>query len=159
MVVKMGDFNRENINSYRVPTVTRVNNVNQTPILRRQPDIKVVQRYVKDPIGIVKFEKEPVLNQTPPVRSNNPPVRNDNPTVRTETPPVRNDNPPVRTNTPPVRNDNPTVRTNTPPVTKTQGNRHIVRMQVPPTEKQKVDKYSPKVQKDVLVKKNPRTEK
>jgi hypothetical protein len=32
-------------------------------------------------------------------------------------------------------------------------------MQVPPTEKQKVDKYSPKVQKDVLVKKNPRTEK
>jgi len=173
MVVKMGDFNRENINSYRVSTVTRVNNVNQTPILRRQPDIKVVQRYVKDPIGIVKFEKEPVLNQTPPVRSNNPPVRNDNPTVRTETPParndnppvrtntppVRNDNPPVRTNTPPVRNDNPTVRTNTPSVTKTQGNRHIVRMQVPPTEKQRVDKYSPKVQKDVLVKKNPRTEK
>ena len=165
----MGDFNRENINSYRVPSVTRDNNVNQKPIQRRQPDVKTIQRYVKDPIGVVKFEREPVVTRIPPIRTNNapertitsPPVRNDNPPERTVTPPpVRNDNPPPqRTYTPPVRNDNPTVRTNTPPVTKIQGNRNIVRMRVPPTEKQKVDKYSPKVQKEVLVKKKPQTQK
>jgi hypothetical protein len=168
-VVRMGDFNKENINSYRVPSVTRDNNVNQKPIQRRQPDVKTIQRYVKDPIGVVKFEREPVVTRIPPIRTNNapertitsPPARNDNPPERTVTPPpVRNDNPPPqRTYTPPVRNDNPTVRTNTPPVTKIQGNRNIVRMRVPPTEKQKVDKYSPKVQKEVLVKKKPQTQK
>jgi hypothetical protein len=143
-VVKMGDFNRENVMSYRMPNVARVDNSNQNPIQRRQPDVKTIQRYVKEPIGVVKFEKEPVVTQIPPVRTNNAPER-------TVTTPVRNDNPPERTNITPER-------PNTPPVTKPQSNRHIVRMQVPPAEKQKVDRYSPKVQKDVLVKKNPRTQ-
>jgi|CZKP01.1.fsa_nt_gi hypothetical protein len=159
MVVRKGDFNRENVNSYRVPTVTRVEDNNLNPILRRQPDVKTIQRYVKDPIGTVKITREPLVNQTPPERIVTPPVKNENPTVRTNTPPDRIVTPPERIVPPPLRNDNPPVWTNTPMVTKTQSNRHIVRMQVPPAEKQKVDRNSPRVQKEVLVKKNPRTQK
>jgi hypothetical protein len=171
MVVKMQDFNRENISTYRENNISRViANNNQVQIERRQPDVKVVQRYVREPIPIVKIVREPVSNQTPPVkttnppvRTNNPPVVKDNPPVRNDNPPVGNDNPPVRTTTPPVRNDAPPVRTNTPPVTsrstttvRTQNDRNIIHMQVPPTEKQKVDKYSPQVQRNALIKKNPR---
>jgi hypothetical protein len=159
MMVKKSDFNKENVNSYRVPTMTRSENNNQIHIQRRQPDIKNVQRYVKNPIGVVKFEREPVVNRTPPIGTNvapertvNPPVRNENPPVRTEAPPVRNETPPARIITPPVKS-------NYSPGVRSQGNRHIVHMQVPPAEKQKVDRYSPKVQKEVLVKKNPRTQK
>jgi len=174
MVVRKGDFNRENVNNYRITAINRVDNVSQNPIQRRQPDVNTIQRYVKDPIGVVKFEKEPVVTRTTPVKNNNNvpdrtvkppegtptlPVRNDNnPPERTSTPPVRNDNPPIRTSTPPSRNDTPTLRTNTTAVAKTPGNRQIIRMQVPPKEKQKVDRYSPKVQKDVLVKKNPKNQ-
>jgi hypothetical protein len=174
-VVRMEDFNRENITSYGVPTVLRGND-NQNQIQRHQPDVKSIQSHLKEPIKIVKIEKEPIKNENPPVRTNNPTVRNDNSPVRTNTPPdkienqplrndppVRNDNPPVNTYTPPVRNDNPPVRTNTPPVinrtvsnVKPPNTRNIIHMQVPPEEKQKVDRYSPKVQKDVLIKKNPR---
>jgi hypothetical protein len=174
-VVRMEDFNRENITSYGVPTVSRGND-NQNQIQRHQPDVKSIQSHLKEPIKIVKIEKEPIKNENPPVRTNNPTVRNDNSPVRTNTPPdkienqplrndppVRNDNPPVNTYTPPVRNDNPPVRTNTPPVinrtvsnVKPPNTRNIIHMQVPPEEKQKVDRYSPKVQKDVLIKKNPR---
>jgi hypothetical protein len=155
-VVRMEDFNRENITTYRIPSVSRVENVKQNPIQRRPPDVKIVQRYVKEPINTVKFEKEPVQNQIPPVRTNTPPVRNDNPPVRNDNPPVRNDNPPVRTNTPPERTDTPPVTNRNTTTTKPQNNRNIIHMQVPPTEKQKVDKYRPKVEKDVLIKKNPR---
>jgi len=173
IVVKMGDFNRENITSYRVRNINSYENNNQTPIQRRQPDVKTIQRYTKTPIDVVKFQKEPVVNQYPPGKTNPPPVRNEKSPDLTNTPPTRNDNPPDRTYTPPVRNENPPVRTENPPVrivtppvtsgnppvVRSQGNRHIVRMQVPPAEKQKVDRYSPKVQKEVLVKKNPRTQK
>jgi hypothetical protein len=168
-VVRMEDFNRENINSYEVPSVSR-GNYNQNQIQRRQPDLKIVQSHLKDPIKIVRIEKEPIRND-PPVRTNVTPVRTTTPTVikdnspnRTD-PPVRNDNPPVKTYTPPSRNDNPPVKTNTipertnvPPVTnvKTPNNRNIIHMQVPPEEKQKVDRYRPKVEKDVLIKKNQR---
>lgn len=133
MVVRMEDFNKENITVYRVRNVSRINNINQTQIIRRPPDVKVVQRYVKDPITIVKIQREPVQNQLPPVRTTNPPVRTDNP--------------PVRTNTPPVN------RTTTAP--KPPANRNIIHMQVPPTERQKIDKYRPTVEKKVLIKKTP----
>jgi hypothetical protein len=189
MVVRMEDFNRENITSYGVPTVSRVNNVNQNQIQRRQPDVKIVQSHLKEPIKIVQINKEPIRNETPPVRTIAPPVRNDNTPVRTinppvntdnvplrSDPPVRNDNSPVRTITPPVvnnnvplrtdpqgRNDIPPVRTNAPPVVnkntttvRSPNNRNIIHMQVPPEEKQKVDRYQPKVVKDVLIKKSPR---
>jgi hypothetical protein len=166
----MEDFNRENITSYGLPSVSRVNNVNQNQIQRRQPDVKIVQSHLKEPIKTVKIDKEPIRNETPPVRTNTPPVRNDNPPVRTITPPVNNDNPPVRTSVPPVQNNIPPVRTNTPPVrndtppvinknqtnVRPPNNRNIIHMQVPPEEKQKVDRYRPKVEKDVLIKKNPR---
>jgi hypothetical protein len=183
MVVRTENFNRENITTYRVPNVTRVSNTNQVQIERRQPDLKYVQRYVKDPVRVVRIDKEPLRNETPPVRTNTPPVRNENPNVKITLPPVRDENPPVRTNTPPVRNENPNVkitlppvrdekppvRTNTPPVrnetppvtnrntpnNRQQINRPIIHMQVPPEEKQKVDRYSPKVAKDVLIKRNP----
>lgn len=189
-VVRMEDFNRDNIISYEVPAVSRVNNVNQNQIQRRQPDVKIVQRHLKEPIKIIKINKEPTGIETPPVRNRNPQVGNETPPVRTSNPPVRNDNAPVRTNTPPVNNDNvplrtdPTitketppvrtintpvrnantpVRTNTPPGinrnTKTvsvPNNRNIIHMQVPPEERQKVDRYRPKVVKDILIKKNPR---
>jgi hypothetical protein len=161
MVVGKGDFNRENINKYRVPSVNRYDNVNQ--IQRRQPDVKTIQRYVKDPIGVVKFEREPVVTKTPPVKTINTPERN--------VIPLKNDNPPVRTETPPVRpetprNDNPQQRTTTPPVTQRDikttiptNTRNIVHLQVPPTEKLKVNKYRPIVEKEVLVKKTPKTQK
>ncbi|MDR3667012.1 MAG: hypothetical protein P4L35_09230 [Ignavibacteriaceae bacterium] len=164
MVVRMEDFNRENIISYNVPTVSRSNN-NQNQIQRRQPDLKIVQSHIKEPIKIVKIDKEPTRIETPPVRNSNPqvvtpPVKNDNPTYRPD--PPRNDNPPVKTNTP-VQIDNPPVRTNTPPVinrnttnVRTPNTRNIIHMQVPQEEKQKVDRYQPKVVKDVLIKKNPR---
>jgi hypothetical protein len=158
MVVKIGDFNRENINSYRERNVTRVENVNQTPIQRRQPDVKTVQRYVKEPIGVVKFEREPVVTNNPPLRTNTPKERTTTPPERTTPPPDRTP-PPERTYTPPEKTTTPPVisRNTTPP--KQQKGRQIVRMQVPPTEKQKVDKYRPKVEKEVLIKKNPKTQK
>ena len=145
MVVKMGDFNRENITSYRERNVTRVENVNQTPIQRRQPDVKTVQRYVKDPIGVVKFEREPVVTNNPPLRTKTPPER-------TTPPPERTYTPPEKTTTPPV------ISRNTPPPNQ-QKSRQIVHMQVPPNEKQKVDKYRPKVEKEVLKKKVKQPEK
>ena len=169
MVVRMEDFNKENITSYGIPSASRVNNINQNQIQRRQPDVKILQSHLKEPIKIVKIDKEPVRNETPPINTNNPTVRNDNPPVRTITPPIKNDNPPLRTaplvtnGNPPVRIDNTPVRTNTPPVVNKNTtnvrpsiNRNIIHMQVPPEEKQKVDRYRPKVEKDVLIKKNPR---
>ena len=170
MVVRMEDFNRENITSYGVPTVSRVNNVNQNQIQRRQPDVKIVQSHLKEPIKIVQINKEPIRNETPPVRTITPPVRNDNTPVRTIAPPVNTDNAPLRSD-PPVRNNNSPVRTITPPVVnnnippvinkntttvRSPNNRNIIHMQVPQEEKQKVDKYQPKVVKDVLIKKSPR---
>jgi hypothetical protein len=168
MVVRIEDFNRENIISFGVRSVSRSNN-NQNQIQRRQPDLRIVQSHLKEPIKIVQISKEPIRNETPPVRTINPPVRNDNTPVRTITPPVKNDNPPLRTD-PPVRNDNPPVRTNIPPVrtntppvinknttnVRSPNTRNIIHMQVPQEEKQKVDRYQPKVVKDVLIKKNPR---
>jgi WXXGXW repeat (2 copies) len=156
MVVRQEDFNRENIISYDIPSVSRGNN-NQNLIQRRQPDIKSVQSHLKDPIKIVKIDKEPSRIETPPVRTNTLPVKNDNPPLRTD-PQVRNDNPPVKTYSPTVKNNDSPVRTNTPPVAVTNrpNSRPIVHMQVPQEEKQKVDRYSPKVVKNVLIKKNPR---
>ena len=182
-VVKMRDFNREDITSYRVPSVTRDGNLNQTQIQRRQPDVKTIQRYVKDPIGVVKFEREPVVTQSPPVRTNLPPERNA-PPDRNPRPPDRNASPEVnapperinpphdRTPLPPERINPPQDRTNNPPERintpqgsnrnnisfQPPGNRRLIRLQVPPAEKQKVDKYRPKVEKDKLIKKKPRTQ-
>ncbi|MDR3667267.1 MAG: hypothetical protein P4L35_10535 [Ignavibacteriaceae bacterium] len=134
MLVSKGDFNRENINSYRIHSVSQYDNPNQ--IQRREPDVKTIQRYVKEPIPIVKFEREPVVTNNPPVRTENPPNKNDN-----STPPVTRGN---NNSTPPVTRGN----NNTKP-------RTIVHMQIPPAERQKVNKYRPKVEKDVLKKKNP----
>jgi hypothetical protein len=161
MVVRMEDFNRENITSYGVPSVSR-DNVYQNQIQRHSPDVKIVQNHMKEPIKIVRINKEPVRNETLPVRTKNPPVGNDNSPVRTITPPVKNDNPSVRNNNPPlrtdppVRNDNPSVINKNATNVKLPDNRNIIHMQVPQEEKQKVDKYRPKVEKDVLIKKNPR---
>jgi hypothetical protein len=150
MVVKMQDFNRENISTYRENKIIRATgNVNQLQIERRQPDVKVVQRYVKEQIPIVKITREPIKNQAPPIRTTNPPVR-------TSTPPVANDNHPVRTTPPPVRNDNPPVTNRSTTTVRPQNNRNIIHMQVPPAEKQKVDRYSPQVQRNALIKKSPR---
>jgi hypothetical protein len=170
MVVRTEDFNRENINSYGVPTVSRVNTVNPNQIQRRQPELKIVQSHVREPIKIVRIDKQqqPVRTVTPPVRNDNAPIRY--PAVRNDAPPVRNDAPPVRTDNPPVRNDNQPVRTITPPVindaapvpnrntpnVRPQNNRNIIHMQVPPEEKQKVDRHQPQVVKDVLIKRVPR---
>jgi hypothetical protein len=154
MVVRMEDFNRENVTTYRLSTVTRTENVNQ--IVRRPPDVKVVQRYVKEPINVVKIEREPVRDQIPPVRTINPPVKTNTPPDRTNTPPVRNDTPPVRNDTPPVRTNNPPLTNRNTTITKPSNDRNIIHMQVPPTERQKIDKYRPKVEKEVLIKKNPR---
>jgi hypothetical protein len=160
MVVKMEDFNRENIISYGVSNTSRSNN-NQNQIQRGQPNLRIVQSHVKEPIKIVQINKEPIRNETPPVRTISSPVRNDNSPVRTTTPPVNN-NVPLRSD-PPIRVDNTPVRTNTPPVinrnttnVKPPSNRNIIHMQVPQEEKQKVDRYQPKVVKDVLIKRNPR---
>jgi hypothetical protein len=142
MVVKMKDFNREDINSYRVPYVSRENNPDR--IQRRQPNVKTIQRFVKVPISVVKFERDPVATQSPPVRTNVPPDRN--------IPPDKINPPRERTSTPqePNRGD---INSQPP------GNRRLFRIQVPPAERQKVDKYRPKVEKEVLVKKEPRKQK
>jgi hypothetical protein len=165
LVVRKGDFNRENINSYRVPSVTRSGNVSQNPIQRHQPDVMTIQRYFKDPIQVMKFEKEPVVTQIKPVRTNTSPERNV-PPERVIPPLDRTPLPPGRTNPPQERTNTLPERTNTPPgskkittTTQTPGNRPLIRMQVPTTEKQKVDKYRSKVEKEVLVKKTPRTQK
>ena len=161
-VVRMEDFNRENINTYGVPSVSRVNNVNQNQIQRRQPDVKSIQGHLREPIKIVKIDKDPIRNETPPLRTNPPvrteipPVKNENPPIRTNTPPVTNNTPPVRTTTPPIRNDAPPVINRNPTNVRPPNNRNIIHMQVPPEEKMKVDRNSPRIQKDVLIKKNPR---
>ena len=59
-----------------------------------------------------------------------------------KTPVERN---PVKTDAP------PTIKNQTAP----QNTRQIYRMQIPPQERQKVDRYQPKVEKDVLRKKAP----
>jgi hypothetical protein len=164
MVVRTEDFNKENITSYGVPNASRFNRVKQNQIQRRQPNLKFVQRHVKDPIKIVKIDKQQqIQNKTQPVRSNIPPVRNDVAPVRNISPTERNDIPPVRNITPPVRNDNTSVRTVSPPVInrnttnlRPPNNRNLIHMQVPPEEKQKVDRYSPNVRQNVLIKRNPR---
>lgn len=126
VVVRMEDFNRENVASYRMNNVPRAANIQIAQ--RRQPDIKIVQSRVKEPIQTVRFERQPV--QRNPVRTEVTP------------PPVRNDG------QPPARNPNPTR-------TSTQNDKPIYHMQIPPQERQKVDKYRPKVEKDVLRKKPP----
>jgi hypothetical protein len=157
VVVRMEDFNRENVVSYRMNNVPTGGTGQSSIIERRQPDLKIVQQRVKEPIQIVKIVREPVLrnpvrtNVTPPVERT--PVRTDvtppvdrNPGRTDVTPPVQRT--PVRNDTPPVvRNQNP------PP----QNSRPIYRMQIPPQEKQKVDRYQPQVEKNVLRKKAPVT--
>jgi hypothetical protein len=178
----MEDFDRENVVSYRMNNIPGVRNDQSARIERRQPDVKTVQAHVKEPIQTVKIEREPVQRNpvrndvTPPVERNpvrtevTPPVER-NP-VRTEvTPPVER-NPvrtevtppvgrnPVRTEvTPPVER-NPVRTEVTPPVVRNQNivpqnTRPIYHMQIPPQEKQKVDRYQPNVVNNSLRKKAP----
>ena len=172
MVVRMEDFNRDNITSYGVSAATRNNHIGTSSIQRNAPQLRTIQSHVKDPIKIVKINKEPNRNENQAVRNNPlpikteatpreypkvvPQVRNDDPAVRTNILPVRNDNPTVRENTPPVRTEAPPVNTKNATNVRAPNNRNIIHMQVPPEEKQRVDRYSPKVQKDMLIKKNPR---
>jgi hypothetical protein len=167
VVVRMENFNRENVVSYRMNNVPMVRDVQTARIERRAPDLKIVQTRVKEPIQVVKIEREPVQRNpvrnvvTPPVERNpgktdvTPPVERT--PVRTDvTPPVdRNQGrtdvkPPVERT--PVKNDAPpTVQNRTAP----QNTRQIYRMQIPPQERHKVDRYQPTVEKNVLRKKAP----
>jgi hypothetical protein len=142
VAVRMEDFNRENVIKYRMNNIPGVVGNQTTGIERRQPNEKIIQNRVKEPIQTVKIEREPVQRNpvktdiTPPVDRN--PVRND------VTPPV--DRNPGKTTEPPVvRNQN-----NNP-----QNTRQMYHMVIPPNEKQKVDKYQPTVEKNVLHKKAP----
>ena len=152
VVVHMEDFNRENVVKYRLNDVPRVGNDQTARIERRQPDVKIVQERVREPIQTVKYiEREPV-NRTP--------VRDDvsNPTGRTPvktdvTPPIERT--PVKTDVTPPTGRTP-VKTDVTPTGRTpQNSGPIYRMQIPKQEKQKVDRYQPAVEKDVLRKKAP----
>jgi hypothetical protein len=133
MLVRKVDFNKENIYTYRVPSISRLDNTIQ--IQRRQPDVKTIQRYVKDPIEVVKFDKEPVVTRSSQVNAKNDPEKSVNPPVI----------PREKTNTPPPVSQRE-IKTTKPHT--------IVHMQVPPAEMKKIDKYRPKVEKDVMKKKS-----
>jgi hypothetical protein len=131
MIVKKSDFNRENVYTYRIPSAARFDNSNT--IQRHQPDVKSIQRYVKDPIGVVKFDKEPVATRPSKFNSKNDPEK-------TVTPPL-------------LPREITTTPTGTQKDINTTKTRTIVHMQVPPAERKKIDKYRPKVEKDVMKKK------
>lgn len=124
-VVRMQDFTNENVHTYRISNSSQRDQ--SLSIEHRQPEVKIVQQYVRQPIPIVRINRVPIKNQV---------------SVPTQQP--RNDNP--RTVNPPVTNNNP------PP--KQRNGRQIYNIQIPPKEKEKVDRNRPKVERNVLVKKD-----
>jgi hypothetical protein len=120
-VVRGEDFNSENVGSRRINNPVRDERKEQSGIERREPDVKVVQRYVKDPIPAVRIEREPVRMRKEPVRTEQSPVRTEQPPVRTEQPPVR------------------------------AGQGEIHHLRVPEQENLKVEKYRPRVEREVLI--------
>ncbi|MDR3611354.1 MAG: hypothetical protein P4L27_12380 [Ignavibacteriaceae bacterium] len=139
-VVRLQDFTNEDIHTYKVVNVNHTDN--NIRIEHRVPEVKTVQQYVRQPIQVVRINRVPVV--TPPAST----------TRNQSNPPVSNNNPP-RVN-PPVQNNNP-PRGN-PPVTTNPGRKgvkQIYNIQIPPQEKVKVDRNRPKVEKNVLVKKDP----
>jgi hypothetical protein len=137
-VVRMQDFTNENINTYRVADVNHSDN--NMRIENRPPEVKTVQQYVRQPIQVVKINRVPVVNPPNQVIRNRP-DQNDN--TQRVTPPAPNNPPKVN---PPVVNNNSSP--------KQRGGRQIYNIQIPPQEKAKVDRNRPKVEKNVLVKKN-----
>jgi len=165
VVVPMKDFNRENVISYRMNNDTRNGFEQPKTIERRQPDFKVVQSRVSEPIQTVKIEREPVQRNnvsnvvTPPVDRNpvdqRPPIDRNPQGVK----PPENRNPvdqkpPVERN-PVGNNQQQPGRNQNAPRVQPQNDKPIYHMQIPPQERQKVDKYRPAVEKNVLIKKAP----
>jgi hypothetical protein len=76
-VVKREDFNTENIGARRVNNPPQEDTKQTIRPERRPPDVKVVERYVKAPIPVVKIEQEPVPMKREPIRIEKQPVKID----------------------------------------------------------------------------------
>jgi hypothetical protein len=113
-VVRAEDFNRENVGSLRLAKPIREERIESARIERREPDVRTVERYVKEPIPAVRIEREP---------------------VKTDREPIKIDKEPARTEQRPVNIQQ----------------REIHRLRIPEKENVKVERYRPRVEKEVLI--------
>jgi hypothetical protein len=113
-VVRGEDFNRENVGSLRLNRPPRDERKEQGGIERLEPDVKVVERFVKESIPTVRIEREPVKMEKELVKIDNRPTRVENNPKQTE-------------------------------------KRKIHRLRIPEQENVKVERYRPKVEKEILI--------